>query len=121
MFKYIFTQSDNIFLQKRSSNVKDYKGMIDETVGGHLLNNETVDKGTREIEEEMGVQIGFESLSFLCTLPEGMTSGDMIDREFMNIHTLEVSEEDINSIQYDIEVDYLLKVNLKDVYNFFYK
>lgn len=38
--------------------------MIDVTVGGHLLNNETVDNGTREIEEEMGLQIGFESLSF---------------------------------------------------------
>lgn len=46
----------------------------------------------------MGLQVGFESLSFLCTLPEEMTSGDMIDREFINIYTLEVSEEDLNSI-----------------------
>lgn len=36
-FQCIFTQDDNIFLQKRSSNVKDYKGMIDVTVGGHLF------------------------------------------------------------------------------------
>lgn len=60
--------------------------MIDVTVGGHLLNNETVDNGTREIEEEMGLQVDFESLSFLCTLPEEMTSDDMIDREFINIY-----------------------------------
>ena len=117
-FQCIFTQGDNIFLQKRSSNVKDYKDMIDVTVGGHLLNNETVDNGTREIEEEMSLQIGFESLSFLCTLPEEMISGDMIDREFINIYTLEVSEEDLSSIQHDTEVENLLKINLKAFYNF---
>ncbi|TDM40316.1 hypothetical protein ETI08_09910 [Macrococcoides goetzii] len=66
----------------------------------------------------MGLQVGFESLSFLCTLPEEMTSGDMIDREFINIYTLEVSEEDVSSIQHDTEVEYLLKINLEDFYNF---
>lgn len=54
MFKYIFTQSGNIFLQKRSSNVKDYKGMINVTVGGHLLNNETVDKGNVRLKRRWG-------------------------------------------------------------------
>lgn len=35
----------------------------------------------------MGIQVGFESLSFLCMLPEEMTSDDMIDREFINIYS----------------------------------
>lgn len=47
-----------------------------------------------------------------------MISGDMIDREFINIYTLEVSEEDVSSIQHDTEVENLLKINLKDFYNF---
>ncbi|TDL94302.1 hypothetical protein ERX27_09330 [Macrococcus brunensis] len=117
-FQCIFTQGDDIFLQKRSMHVKDYKGMVDVTVGGHLLSTETVEDGVREIEEEMGLNVSFERLIFLCTIPEELTTPEMIDKEFINIYTLEILAEELKKIKHDAEVEALIKVNKKDFYNF---
>ncbi|QNR06739.1 NUDIX domain-containing protein [Macrococcoides canis] len=117
-FQCIFMQDNDIFLQKRSSHVKDYKGMLDVTVGGHLLSKETVEDGVREIEEEMGIKVSFERLEFLCTIPQEMTSDYIIDKEFIHIYTLEVSRQEVDHIHHDTEVDALLKVNKQDFYNF---
>ncbi|WP_419743976.1 NUDIX hydrolase [Macrococcoides bohemicum] len=117
-FQCIFTYKDNLILQKRSITVADYKGKFDITVGGHLLSTETVEDGVREIEEEMGLNVTFERLNFLCTIPEELTTPEMIDKEFINIYTLEILAEELKKIKHDAEVEALIKVHKKDFYNF---
>ena len=116
-FQCIFTQDEYIFLQKRSLVVRDYKGMLDVTVGGHLLSNETVEDGVREIEEEMGIKVTFDRLNFLCTIPEELITHSVVDKEFINVYTLEISEEERKKINHDTEVAQLIKVNKMDFYN----
>ncbi|TDM02209.1 NUDIX hydrolase [Macrococcus carouselicus] len=116
-FQCIFINDEYIFLQKRSLVVRDYKGMLDVTVGGHLLSTEIVEDGVREIEEEMGIKVTFDRLNFLCTIPEELITLSIVDKEFINVYTLEISEEERKKINHDTEVDQLIKVNKMDFYN----
>lgn len=61
-----------IYLQLRSEQKHDYAGLLDITAAGHLLANETVEDGIREVQEELGLEISFEELIPLGTIPYSM-------------------------------------------------
>lgn len=70
-----------IYLQLRSDQKKDYAGLLDITAAGHLLANETVEDGIREVQEELGLDITFDELIPLGTIPYHMEHKDLIDKE----------------------------------------
>lgn len=70
-----------IYLQLRSDQKKDYSGLLDITAAGHLLANETVEDGIREVQEELGLDISFQELIPLGTIPYSMRSESLIDKE----------------------------------------
>ena len=54
-----------VLLQLRSKNKKSYSDMLDITAAGHLEAGESPDDGAREVQEELGVQIGAITLRYL--------------------------------------------------------
>ncbi|WP_347561789.1 NUDIX hydrolase [Bacillus timonensis] len=70
---------DYIYLQLRSKNKKDYPNLFDVTAAGHLLADETVEDGVREIKEELGIDVAFEELIKL-----GVLDYSVVQEDFMN-------------------------------------
>ncbi|WP_313893709.1 NUDIX domain-containing protein [Psychrobacillus sp.] len=76
---------DYIYLQIRSDSKKDYPGLLDITAAGHLLVNETVNDGIREVEEELGIVLTFTELISLGIINYSVTTGELIDKEFAHV------------------------------------
>jgi len=70
-----------IHFQLRSEQKKDYPSLFDITAAGHLLADETVVDGVREVKEEIGIEVTLEELISLGTLKYCVTRGALIDRE----------------------------------------
>ncbi len=76
---------DYIYLQLRSKSKKDYPDLLDITAAGHLLADETVLDGVREIEEEIGVSVDFDELISLGEIRYQVTKEGFIDKELANV------------------------------------
>lgn len=74
-----------IYLQLRSDQKKDYSGLLDITAAGHLLATETVEDGIREVQEELGLDITFQELIPLGTIPYSMSTESLIDNELAHV------------------------------------
>jgi len=84
---FVSTEQDThyIYLQLRSQTKKDYPNLFDITAAGHLLSDESLEDGVREIQEELGVDIPFAQLLPLGKIEYEMINGDLIDREIANV------------------------------------
>ncbi len=78
-----------IFLQIRSEDKRDYPNLLDITAAGHLLANETVRDGVREIEEEIGINLSFDELIPLGVIEYCITKKNFIDKELANVFLYE--------------------------------
>lgn len=76
---------DYIYLQLRSENKKDYPNLLDITAAGHLLVDETVKDGVREIKEEIGIDLVFEDLVQLGVIEYCVVKDHFIDKELANV------------------------------------
>jgi isopentenyldiphosphate isomerase len=76
---------DYIYLQLRSKNKKDYPNLLDITTAGHLLVDETVKDGVREIKEEIGIDVAFEDLILLGVIDYCVVKENFIDNELANV------------------------------------
>lgn len=74
-----------IYLQLRSKMKKDYPNLFDITAAGHLLADETVEDGVREIREEIGIDVNFGELVPLGELKYCVVKGEFIDKELANV------------------------------------
>ncbi|WP_433750297.1 NUDIX hydrolase [Falsibacillus pallidus] len=89
---------DYIHLQLRSEDKKDYPNLLDITTAGHLLADETVSDGLREVKEEVGIELALSELIPLGVIPYEVVRGDLIDRE--RAHTyLYIQEGPINNYE----------------------
>ncbi|MFJ7755284.1 NUDIX domain-containing protein, partial [Peribacillus muralis] len=75
---------DYIYLQLRSENKKDYPNLLDITAAGHLLADESVEDGVREIKEEIGIDLAFEELVQLGVIEYCVVKDNFIDKELAN-------------------------------------
>ena len=82
----------SIWLQHRCLMKKDYADLLDITSAGHLLAEETVEDGVREIEEEIGLAVSFEELVPMGTIACTMKKEDMIDHEFAHLFLCEATK-----------------------------
>jgi isopentenyldiphosphate isomerase len=76
---------DYIYLQLRSDTKKDYPNLSDITAAGHLLADEIVKDGVREIKEEIGIDVPFEELVPLGVIDYCVIKEDFIDKELANV------------------------------------
>lgn len=77
---------DFIYFQIRSSVKKDYPNLFDITAAGHLLANEDVFDGLREVKEELGIDIGMEELFSVGTIKASLVSSNFIDKEMCHVY-----------------------------------
>lgn len=77
---------DYIYFQLRSDNKKDYPSLLDITAAGHLLSTETVEDGTREIEEELGINVSLSELIPLGIVDYIVTREQLIDKEIAHMY-----------------------------------
>jgi isopentenyldiphosphate isomerase len=76
---------DYIFLQLRSPKKKDYPHLLDITAAGHLLANETVEDGIREVKEEIGLTVHMEELISLGILKYSVKMEPLLDNELAHV------------------------------------
>jgi isopentenyldiphosphate isomerase len=77
--------TDYIYLQLRSNIKKDYPNLLDITAAGHLLENETVEDGIREIREEIGIDFPLDELIPLGVIDYCVIKENFIDKEIANV------------------------------------
>lgn len=80
---------DYVLLQIRSDQKKDYPNLIDITAAGHLLANETVKDGVREVKEELGIDVLFEELMPLGVIKYSVQEENLIDNELAHVFLYE--------------------------------
>lgn len=86
---WIVTLHENVpklLLQLRHPDKDLFPDLLDISCAGHLAAGETVEEGTRELEEELGLSVVFEDL-IPCGVfaEEDLLSDTLIDREFCHV------------------------------------
>lgn len=76
---------DYIFLQLRSPTKKDYPNLLDITAAGHLLANETVEDGIREVKEEIGLNVSMREMISLGILKYSVKKEPLLDNELAHV------------------------------------
>ncbi|AZU61938.1 NUDIX hydrolase [Neobacillus mesonae] len=99
-----------LYLQLRSNTKKDYPNLLDITAAGHLLSNETVPEGVREIKEEIGIDITFQELIPLGIIDYCLIRGDFKDRELANVFLYKSNKSFDDFILQEEEVAGIVKV-----------
>lgn len=75
-----------LLLQLRHPDKDLFPDLLDISCAGHLAAGETVEEGTRELEEELGLSVDFEDLiSCGVFVEEDLISDTLIDREFCHV------------------------------------
>ncbi len=105
---------DYIYMQIRSEHKKDYPNLIDITAAGHLLANESVEDGVREIKEELGVEVDYNELISLGTIHYSVTRDDFIDNEIAHVFLYRSEHELTDYLLQEEEVSGVVKAKLTD-------
>lgn len=107
----------SVLLQKKSPGryVFDRPDHADFTVGGHYHAGEAIPDGTRELREELGLEIPYTALQPLGIRQTAVTlAPSWIEREFQYWHLLAL-DMDLQTIPLDdAEVSGLVELDLKD-------
>jgi isopentenyldiphosphate isomerase len=114
VFHCWFVSNDDLLLQLRSERKKENPSLFDITAAGHLLANETVADGVREVKEELGVDVAFEELRSLGIIDYCSIQGTYIDNEIANVflYKCDMEMEEFN-LQKE-EVAGIVKVDFND-------
>lgn len=75
----------HIYLQLRSQKKKDYPNLLDITAAGHLLANETVEDGIREVAEEIGLIVEMKDLLSIGILKYSVKMDPLFDNELAHV------------------------------------
>jgi isopentenyldiphosphate isomerase len=108
--------TDFIYLQLRSHVKKDYPNLLDITAAGHLMANESVQDGTREIKEELGIDVSYKELESLGIIDYCVEREGFIDKEIANVflYSFQQTFEDFK-LQKE-EVSGVFKTKFNDFY-----
>lgn len=82
-----------IYFQQRSYQKKDFAGLYDITTAGHVdVLEAPVDAAIRECQEEIGVTLTKEQLTFLGDVKEAVYLSDFKDKEIAHVFVAEVQQ-----------------------------
>ena len=104
-----------IYLQLRSDAKKDYPGLLDITVGGHLLADETVQDGIREIKEEVGIDVDFHDLQKLGILEYCVINENLIDKELAHTFLYKCEHQ---LTDFTVQIDEVAGIGLVELKDF---
>ncbi|MFJ7744545.1 NUDIX domain-containing protein [Peribacillus sp. NPDC097295] len=105
---------DYLYLQHRCALKKDYPDLLDITAAGHLLADETVHDGVREIKEEIGITVPFDELVSLGVIKDCATMENFIDKELVHLFLYKSTNRFSDFVLQKEEVSGIVKVKLKD-------
>lgn len=111
LFRYT-NQQVEVLLQHRSSTKADFPNLLDISAAGHLLADEAVVDGVREIQEELGLVVRLADLVPLGIFPMAYQIDNFFDREFTNIFALEIELEPSEFDLQEAEVQGMYYCNL---------
>ncbi len=116
---WIVSQTDKIWFQRRGLHVARHACKLDISSAGHLRSGEKPKDGTREIKEELGLDISFDKLTKLFTGKKVTTRPEYINREFTATYLYEtdkkLSELELNPQK----VSGLFEICIDDLINLF--
>lgn len=106
-----FIDEQFIYIQKRSTNKKDFPALFDITAAGHLEADEMIEDGVREIEEELGLQVPFSSLIKVGILQDVIELPNFYDYEFAHVYLYQSTFklEDFSLQQEEVESIHKIK------------
>ena len=113
----------HIYLQLRSYRKKDYPGQYDITAAGHLIEDEIVADGVRELIEELGIRVSYPQLQFLGVIPYVIDNEKIKDYEFANVFLYEhkggierfkIQREELDGM-YRVKLDEFVRLVQKEV------
>lgn len=87
---WVVSEQENgtwVYYQQRSFQKRDFPGLYDLAVGGHIdAGEKPADAILREMREEIGISAKSDELEFLGTIREDTHIGDFFDRELGYIY-----------------------------------
>ncbi|MEJ8547564.1 NUDIX hydrolase [Brevibacillus borstelensis] len=78
-----------LLFQKRHPRKDTSPGKLDITSAGHLLAGEGPGDGVRELEEELGLAVSFESLQRIGVIRDASSEPGIVDREICHVYGYE--------------------------------
>ncbi|WP_335871767.1 NUDIX hydrolase [Bacillus sp. 2205SS5-2] len=109
-------REDYLYFQLRSKEKKDYPALFDITAAGHLLENESVEEGVREVKEELGVNLLFSELVSLGVMKYSVRNNELVDNELANVFLYLLPKEEVAFSVGKAEVAGVVKVGLSSFY-----
>ncbi len=110
VYVFIFNKNGDVLLQKRSSNKRVWPNLWDVTAGGHVLSGEFGRQAlTREIKEELGLNIDENELKYLVGSKSTNIKGDILDNIFnecyiltkdIDVSKISMQEEEVSDIKW---------------------
>jgi len=107
---------DYIYFQKRSVAKKDFPNQLDITAAGHILSNESVGDGIREVREELGISVRMEDLISLGIINDCIITNNFIDKEYGHVFLYHMKGADKFNIQIE-EVCGILKTEFESFFD----
>lgn len=107
-----------IYIQLRSDVKKDYPSLFDITAAGHILANETIHNGIREVREELGLDISPKDLEYLGIIDDCMISESLIDKEFGHVYMYRLNEKTTKFCLQKEEVSGIVRTKFTNFYDF---
>ncbi|MBD3860638.1 NUDIX domain-containing protein [Bacillus sp. 28A-2] len=108
-----------LYFQLRSPAKKDFPSLLDITAAGHLLSDEQPSDGIREVEEELGLSLPFEVLTFAGVIQDEIHMPAFIDREYCHVYLYVHQEEQMNVQLQKEEVAGLYRTKCLDAQHLF--
>lgn len=107
-------RKDNFYVlfQKRSSNKSDSPNMLDIPAAGHLISGEQKEDGLRELKEELGINVNYDTLRYLGIRIEDIDVPGFNNKEFQHVYLLEDDTPMTNYLLQEDEVSGLVEVDL---------
>ena len=109
-------RGENIYVlfQKRSSKKEDSPNMLDIPAAGHLTFNEQKEDGLRELKEELGISVNYQTLRYLGIRVEVIDVPGFNNKEFQHVYLLENDTPLNDFLLQEDEVSGLVEVELSE-------
>lgn len=108
-----------IIFQKRQYDKDTFPGLYDTSCAGHLSTGESEKDGVRELEEELGLKIDFDKLTYLGMSKEILKYDTFVDKEYHHLFAYMMEDDISNLTVQKEEVSGVIKVSLNSVIDLF--